>query len=206
MRYTLITACLVATAASLTSCDKKADFQGDWTATSPIDLSQLIPEADHASSLMSISFIDENNVNGGPVMLSTILSINQAVTPAEGAAISDPYEVSVAATASVSGKWMYKDNDRDELVLSLDPGTLNVNVDRNGVTFSQNLLTGEQQPAVDSLTAVTVQAWQAAITKALNVEMQRFSFLDDVEVAQKGTVLSFEIENPKQTLNFRRTE
>ena len=206
MRYTLLPAVVVAIVATLTSCDKQAEFQGDWTATAPIDLTNLIPEADQASSLMSISFIDSVNINGGPVMLSTILSINQAVQPTEGSTITEPYEVSVAATASVSGSWMYKGDDRDELLLSLDPSTLQVNVDQNGVTFSQNLLTGEQQPAVDSLTAVTVQSWKKAITKALNVEVQRFAYLDDVDVEQKGTVLSFEIDNPKQTLHFRRTE
>lgn len=203
MRHILFSAITAGLLASLTSCNKQAEFQGDWTATAPLDLTTLIPEADHVSSLMSISFIDDSKVNGGPVMLSCILSVEQAVKTPE-ATLNEPYEVSVAATASVSGEWMYKDDDKDELLLALDQNTLQVNVDQNGVTFSQNLLTGAQQPEVDSLTAVTVQAWKKAITKAMTSEMQRFSYLDDVQVKQKGTILTFEVENPKQTLHFHR--
>lgn len=206
MRYTLFAAALTAVSVCLTSCDKKADFQGEWTATAPINLTAQIPEAAQASSLMSISFIDDSQVNGGPVMLSTVLSIEQAVEQGQELELTEPYMVRVAATASVSGKWMYKDDDRKELLLALDANTLQVNVDQNGVTFSQNLLTGAQQPEVDSLTTVTVNAWKAAITKAMTSEMQRFSYLDDVKVEQKGTLLTFEVDNPKQTLHFYNVE
>ncbi|MDE6300466.1 MAG: hypothetical protein K2M19_01955 [Muribaculaceae bacterium] len=205
MRYSLLTVVLASSLLSLSSCHKQAEFQGEWTATAPIDITSQIPQADRASSLMTISFIDDSEVNGGPVVLSSMLSINQAVAAGQLDGLDEAYEVDVAATASVSGKWMYKDDDRDELLLALDANTLQVNVDQNGVTFSQNLLTGAQQPEVDSLTSVTVQEWKIAITKAMTAEMQRFSYLDDVNVEQKGTILTFEVENPKQTLHFHRT-
>ena len=84
--------------------------------------------------------------------------------------------------------------------LFLDNSTMQVNVDPNGVTFSQNLLTGAQQPMVDSLTSVTADRWRTAIRTAAAKQFFSFTKLDDVKVV--NDILS--CEAGKKDLTFHR--
>lgn len=203
-KYTLLLG-LVAGLATLSSCSKNNDFVGVWTSTTPEDITAVVPAASSATSMMSISFVeDANKKDGGSVALSTIINVNQPVN--NGAVGLDaPYEVNVAATASLGGTWIFEEDSDDDLILSLDLNTLKVNVDKNGVTFTQNMLTGAQQPQIDSLTSVTAEVWKNQLTQALTKEFSRYRKLDDVKV-HKGQVLTFEIENPETTIQMRKAE
>ncbi|MCM1505480.1 MAG: hypothetical protein NC127_09825 [Muribaculum sp.] len=201
----LFCAGMIATGAILSSCSKKAEFIGSWTATNPTDITSKVPSAATASSLVSINFMDNAGNTGGSVTLSSIIDVTQPVS-GDAVMMDDSYEVSVAATANVGGTWIYKGDDRDELLLSFDMSTLNVNVDKNGVSFTQNVLTGAQQPQLDSLTETTATRWKQELTRALRAELSRYTQLDDVEVSNKGQVLSFEIHSPESKMHFRRVE
>ena len=196
-------ACALFGLVSLASCSNKAEFIGEWTATAPSDIAAQIPSAATASSLVSINFIDNAHQTGGSATLSSLIDITQSVQ-GDSTTIEQPYEVSVAATANVGGTWLYKGDDHDELLLTFDLSTLNVNIDKNGVTYTQNVLTGAQQPQLDSLTTSTVAAWKQELTRAIRSDLSRFSELDDVEVSNKGQILSFEIHSPKAKMHFRR--
>jgi len=198
-------ACALLGIVSLPSCSGKAEFIGTWTATNPTDITAKVPAAATASSLVSISFMDNAQNTGGSVTISNILDVTQAVE-GDSMSLDQPYEVNVAATANVGGTWIYKGDDRDELLLSFDLSTLNVNIDKNGVSFTQNVLTGAQQPQIDSLTTSTIAAWKHELTRAIRSELSRFSQLDDVEVSNKGQVLSFEIHSPESKIHFRKVE
>lgn len=203
-KYTLLLG-LAAGLATLSSCSKNNDFVGVWTATTPEDITAVVPAASSATSMMSISFVeDANKKDGGSVALSTIINVSQPVNSGT-AGFDAPYEVNVAATASLGGTWIFEEDSDDDLILSLDLNTLKVNVDNNGVTFTQNMLTGAQQPQIDSLTSVTAEVWKNQLTQALTKEFSRYRKLDDVKV-HKGQVLTFEIENPETTIQMRRAE
>lgn len=196
---------LIIGASGLASCSKTTDFFGVWTSTTPEDITASVPAASSATSLVSISFVEgTGNKDGGSVALTSIINVNQ---PVSGSPISmnQPYEVNVAATASLGGTWIYEEGSDDDLLLSLDLSTLKVNVDNNGVSFTQNMLTGAQQPQIDSLTTVTAELWKNQLTQAMTKEFSRFKKLDDVKV-HKGQVLTFEIQNPELTLQMRKTE
>ncbi len=140
----------------------------------------------------------------GSVCLSSIIDITQPVNPAPGS-FDQPYEVSIAATASVGGTWHYKGDEDDELLLSLDLKSISVTVDPAGVTYTENLLTGMQQPQLDSLTAATASQWKAQLMAAMRKEFARYTVLDDIEVNRDG-ILSLEIQSPETELHFRRSE
>ncbi len=202
----LASAALLLGAGLLGSCSKGPDFTGTWTSLAPDDITADLPGASTAGSLMSIQFTENaENSRNGSVVLSSILDITQPVQGTQ-AAIDRPYEASVAATASVGGTWMYNGDDNDELLLSFDLSSLEVNVDKNGVTFTQDMLTGSQQPQIDSLTNVTANLWKQEISRALRSRLTAFSKLDDVEVNRDG-ILSFEIKvnNHDKELHFRRS-
>lgn len=205
-KYSLIIGLgLIIGASGLASCSKTTDFLGVWTSTTPEDITASVPAASSATSLVSISFVEgTGNKDGGSVALTSIINVNQ---PVSGSPISmnQPYEVNVAATASLGGTWIYEEGSDDDLLLSLDLSTLKVNVDNNGVSFTQNMLTGAQQPQIDSLTTVTAELWKNQLTQAMTKEFSRFKKLDDVKV-HKGQVLTFEIQNPELTLQMRKTE
>lgn len=112
-----------------------------------------------------------------------------------------PYQVDVAATASIRGRYVAEDDDDDDILLHLDPSTLQVNVDPAGVTFSENILTGLQRPTLDSLTMQTVDAWRVLITSAIRDEFYKYQKIDDIKV-HHGDMLSCEVADRDYT--FRR--
>lgn len=184
------------------SCERKADFIGQWTAENPQDITASVPSASRATSVVTINFTlndSEKGGRGGSVLLTGEVSASQPVEPNES--FDQGYEVNIAATGSLAGTWRYEDDDDDDLILSLDPSSLVVDIDDNGVTFTQNLLTGAQQPMIDSLTQATAEQWKVELTRALSKEFSRYTKLDYVEVNKDG-VLSFEISNPEVKLYF----
>lgn len=174
------------------SCSHENKIIGSWTASSPVSIGAEMPAAATATSLMTIDFMPAESGAPAKFNLSTLIEATQAVRP-DTLALDSPYEVSVAATASVSGTWSH-DGDED-ILLAFDMNTLSVDVDPAGVAFSENMLTGAQQPAVDSLTARTAEIWKRQITNVFKSSLHRYSKLDDVEVTAEGTALKFEVKD-----------
>lgn len=207
MRLTNLIILAVAAGLGITavSCGHKDKFIGTWTAISPANITNLLPAASTATSLTTMQLMPAgSNDTPGSVCLSSLIDITQPVDPAAGS-FDQPYEVSVAATASVCGTWHYKGNEDDELLLSLDLNSITVTVDPAGVTYTENLLTGKQQPQLGSLTAATAALWKKQLTAAMRQEFGRFAVLDDIEVNRDG-FLSLEIQSPDTELHFRRSE
>ena len=197
-----LTLLLPATAAivAFSSCDRHPDVIGTWTAT-PTRIDNISAACD-ASATFSISFTEsENNAECGDVLISAVIDANQPVE-AEESTLDQPYEVSVAATAIISGKWSYEKDDDEDIVVTLDPTTLTVNVDPNGITFSNDVLTGTQHPMLDSLSNSTASAWKKSITKALGERLFQINKISDIKVS--NDIMSCEIRDRDYTL--RRSE
>lgn len=183
----------------ISSCSRTDRFAGEWMGT-PTRMMD-IPGASDATSTISIDFAPSADVRrGGDVLMSATIDVSQAVT---GSVISPdaPYQVDVAATASIRGRYVAEDDDDDDILLHLDPSTLQVNVDPAGVTFSENVLTGLQRPTLDSLTMQTVDAWRVLITSAIRDEFYKYQKIDDIKV-HHGDMLSCEVADRDYT--FRR--
>lgn len=188
--------------AAISSCSRNDTITGSWTGTAT--RIGNIPDAADASAVITMSFDDANTAadKGGDVMLSAIIDVNQAVS-SPNAVIDEPYEVSVAATATISGRYVFEDRDKDDIILSLDPSTLQVNVDPAGVTYSQNILSGKQRPQLDSLTSTTIARWRIEITKAIRDEFYKYQKISGIEV-HHGNILSCEIDD--RDYSFRKAE
>lgn len=185
---------------TLTSCDKKADVAGTWTGTS-IRLENVEDAADADATL---TFVFTNNEgseknNGGYVGISALIDVNQAVENSN-VTIDQAYEVSVAATATISGTWTYEQGDDDDIVIALNPQSLQVIVDPHSVTFSNNILTGAQQPTVDSLSTSTVEHWKSILTKSMSQEFYQFQKISDIKI--KNGIMSCEVNDRDMT--FRK--
>ena len=182
--------------ALLSSCDSRPDVIGTWTGT-PTRIDNISAACD-ANATYSISFTsDSENPRSGEVVISAVIDANQPVE-AENSSIDRPYEVSVAATAVITGQWAYEEDDDEDIVLTLDPQSLRVNVDPHGVTFSNDVLTGTQQPMIDSLSNATAAAWQKSITKAMSDRFYQLNKISDIKV--NNGIMSCEVRDRDYTL------
>ena len=155
-------------------------FAGEWMGTPSRIMG--IPGASDATSTVSIDFAPTSDVrNGGNVFMTATIDVSQAVTGSEFS-LDSPYQVDIAATASIRGRYVAEDNDDDDILLHFDPSTLQVNIDPAGVTFSENILTGLQRPALDSLTTKTVDAWRVLVTSAIRDEFYKYQKIEDIKV------------------------
>ncbi|MDE6286964.1 MAG: hypothetical protein K2L99_08225 [Muribaculaceae bacterium] len=185
--------------AACTACSGGPYINGTWTST-PTRIDNEIAMASEATSVLTMDFDAPKGAKSGGVTLSAVINANQPVEAGAVEGFDEPYEVSVTATATINGQWSREGDDRDDIVIFLDRNTLTVTVDPDGVTYSQNLLTGVEQPRVDSLTAVTAERWRSAVRTAATAQFVALDKLDDVKV--KGDILSCEVG--KRDLTFRR--
>lgn len=187
-------------AVAMSSCSKNDEFVGSWQSVSPVDITRQLPEAANGTSLVSVTF-GPNTGQGGDFEMSSLVEATQGIVENPGYVAG--YEVSVAATATISGKWMYEPGEDDDLIINFDQNSFKVDVDKDGVTFRQNQIDGVQEPVTDSLTTVTVNLWKQQISSAMRKEFNRYTRINDVKVKDSST-LKFEIDNPEQTFVFRK--
>lgn len=164
----------------VSSCSRTDRFAGEWTGV-PTRLINVQGASD-ATSTVSIDFAPSTDVRrGGNVILTATIDVSQEVRGSEFS-IDAPYQANVAATASIRGTYVADEDDDDDILLHLDQSTLQVNVDPSGVTFSENILTGQQRPVVDSLSRATADHWRVAITSAIRDEFYKYQKIDDIKV------------------------
>lgn len=188
----------VAALAAFSSCSNHPQIEGTWTGT-PTRIDNISAACD-ASATMSISFsLDDNSKDTGEVTISALIDANQPVSSSTET-IDQAYEVSVAATAVITGHWVYEKNEDDDIIITLDPSTLQVNVDPNGVSFSKDVLTETQQPLLDSLSRATADAWKKSITRAMSERFYDINKISDIKIS--NGIMSCEIHD--RDFTFRR--
>lgn len=183
----------------LTSCDNRPDISGVWVGT-PVRIDN-IAAADQANATMTFVFTNDSSSKSdcGEVSVSALIDVNQAVSSSDSF-IDSPYEVSVAATVAIDGRWTYEDSEYDDIIIVLDPQTMKVRVDPHGVTFSDNILTSSQQPVADSLSNATAEAWTKSISAAMSVKFHGISKISDIKI--NNGIMSCEINDRDYT--FRK--
>lgn len=183
----MLAAAAMVAGSALVSCEKAPDLSGSWTCA-PQHLNN-VNGAFTASTIDVLNFSNgEQGNKSGSVVISSMISAQQTVSGSPD--LIEPYQETVAATASISGNWSYRD---DEVDIVLDFSTLKVNVDPAGVAFSQNYITGREQPQLDSLTASAVSRWQQSLYEALKPYYSKYVRLDDIEV--KNNIMRTEIND-----------
>ena len=182
--------------AAVSSCSRTDRFAGAWQA-SPERL--FIQGASDATATVTIAFAPTEGKPGtGVVNISAVIDVEQPVTSTGG--VDQAYETSVAGTASISGRYTTDGDDDDDILVSFDPSSLQVNVDPAGVTFSQNILSGTQQPVLDSLTTATAERWRVLITPAIREVFNSYRKIDDIKV-HHGDIMSCEMNDRDYTFN-----
>lgn len=183
----------------VSSCSKTDRLVGSWTGT-PERIVNL-PDAADAFSTISIDFGQRQSPKSqGPVTLSAVIQINQALAGIP-AGDQSPYQANVSATAQISGYYMPEERSDDDYILSLDPTTLKVNIDPAGVAFTQNTITGTEQPVLDSLTNATVDHWRVLVSSAIREQFFNYTSIEDIKI-HHSDIMSCEVNH--RDLTFRR--
>lgn len=169
-------------AVTLYSCDSKKELaknlEGTWSAN-PEKI--MDSEALGATAVYMLQFIPQENTIDpltGSFTLTAMLDIN-SMAPASDLVVQ-PYSISSSALASVEGAWTVVDDD--EIRVNIDPASFKVEVDPKDVVLSDNILSGENTPAVDSITPVLAASVKAQIISALQNNFTGIKKIEDIHI------------------------
>lgn len=191
--FAVIFALGVTTAVS--SCSKNQRIYGRWMGE-PQNI--ILSGTADAVSTMSFDFAPEEKKDGGKVSVNATIAIVEPMSGLQGLDLQ--FQANIAATASIDAKYVYEDDEDDDLILVFDPSTLKVNIDPNDVVLSDNALTSAEKPSLDSLTAVAIERWRIALTPVIRQEFQNYGRIDDIEF--HGTdVMTCEVGKRKATFH-----
>lgn len=187
------------TIAAVSSCAKSDRFAGTWQGA-PERMTN-VPDVADATSTMTIDFApSQSDKKTGTADFSAVIELTQATTPAPGS-VDAVYETNVTATASISAKYVFEDDDDEDIILSFDPSSLKVDVDPAGVAFSENLLSQTERPVLDSLTASTAEKWRVVLSGAIRDEFMKYNKIEDIKI-HHDDMMSCEVAH--RDLTFRR--
>lgn len=180
----------------ITSCSKTEELVGAWQGN-PTRI--ILPGAEYATNTITLDFAsDQSGHRAGTVNVSAVMDVEQAVNTTIDNTFNQPYTTSITATASISGHYTAEKGDDDDILIHFDPSTFAVNIDPDGVTFSENVLTGAAQSTIDSLTKVTAERWRATISGAIQTEFRKYSKIEDIKI-HHDNIMSCEIYNRDET-------
>lgn len=182
----------------ISSCSRTEPVAGAWVGN-PVRLN--VRDAADATATITLDFSPVDKASGyGNVVMSATIDVSQAVSTPD-ASIDQPYQTNIAATAWINGTYAYDEGEEDEIILTLNPSSLNVSIDPSGVAFSENMLTEAQAPVIDSLTTATINSWRVILSGTMRDEFFRYQKIDDIKVHHTD-MMSCEVADRDYT--FRR--
>lgn len=184
------------------ACERMPQVEGTWIgAPARIDSNAsaglLGPVAD-CTVASNFNFSPTDNKTGAVTITSDINMLDAVNAPVESTIAT--YEISVSATASVSGTYTF--TDHDDMVLTLDYTTLTVHLDPEAITYNQNLLDNSQAPAIDSLRPAMADRYRAALTSQLRTEYAKYQHIEDIKI--KNSILTCEVAD--RDISFRKAD
>ncbi|MBD5220460.1 MAG: hypothetical protein HDS72_09575 [Bacteroidales bacterium] len=183
----------------ITSCSNAEQLTGAWQGN-PTRIT--VPGAEYATNTITLDFApDQSNRRAGTLNISATMDVQQAVNTTIDNTFNQPYTTSIAATASITGQYSAEKGDDDDILVHFDPSTFAVNIDPDGVTFSENILTDAPQATLDSITTATVERWRAAISSALQAEFGKYSKIEDIKI-HHDNMMSCEIADRDETFRL----
>lgn len=194
MKHLLLNMALAgALVAGLASCDSKSKLASEVAGTWTTEQQTISNDAQGITSGNDvISFqVNDKDKRGGDVSIASTLSLTHAanaLTPA-----NEPFSTTVAATASISGKWIAVDDD--DIVITLDANSLKVSVDPDAVALTANPMSEMTQSKIDSLRPQMAQFYQTELTNTMRQHYSDYSRIDDIKLKDNGAILKIEVKD-----------
>ena len=177
---------------SFSSCESSSklanDLQGSWSGAPE----KLIDNEVAPSSYMPVLTFVKTDATKGDVTITAAISMSDA---------NGNTTLSASGQSTISGTWTATDDD--EIYLNLDPSTLNVSVDPDGVVMSSTgVLYGTPEVTTDSLKASMIPAIKTRMTSAIQHHMLNITKIDDIKI--KNGIMTCEIND--KDLSFHAIE
>lgn len=202
IRSSLVAIAVVSMAALFTSCESKTklakSIEGSWTAT-PERLAD--DDAVSATSVRIFDFLPDTTtpVTNGQLVMSSMVTITTAADNSGDAdGIMQHYTVSASGVATVTGTWTVIDDD--EVRIDVDPSSLTVKVDPQGVEVNVNAITSQTVSVPDSIKPAFAESVKAQIRRLVEKQFFDVSKIDDIEI--KDEFMTMEIN--KRDYSLRR--
>ena len=176
---------------SFSSCESSSklanDLQGSWSGATE----KLIDNEVAPSSYMPVLTFVKTDATKGDVTITAAISMSDA---------NGNTTLSASGQSTISGTWTATDDD--EIYLNLDPSTLNVNVDPDGVVMSSTGVYNTPEVTTDSLKASMIPAIKTRMTSAIQHHMLNITKIDDIKI--KNGIMTCEIND--KDLSFHAIE
>ena len=171
---------------ALSSCDNRPNVLGSWQGT----MRQSVPGQ---TQDMIVTY---NFAKDGTIAATYMINIAEPLPPVDS--IVNAYQMNVSAMASMNGVWQYVKHEDDEISLAFDPNTINVTIDPEAVVYKANIITAQQEPALEALKPVILDHYKQLVYDEMR-RAQMNQLLEDVDV--KSPVLTFEMNDVDYTFH-----
>lgn len=181
MKKSILILSAVAAMLAMTSCDSRQKLSeklhGIW-AGSPEMLTDT--GASKASMVRLMEFNPTGTSGEGNVTVTAYITVEN-VTPANDSIVT-PLQITASGTATITG--MYQAKDDDELILSLDPTSMTVNVDPDAVQLNFDVMTQDSESRVTTLKPGAVMLTTQQIEHAAHSVFANMTEIDDIKVTE----------------------
>lgn len=182
--------CTAAILVTMTSCDSGAklisELQGEWTGNPERILDS---GAASASMVRVLEFTRGAADTEGTVTMTALITVENTMEFNDS--IVTPLQISATGTATITGTFQAK--DRDELLVSLDATSLNVEVDPQAVQLNYNIISESSAPIIEKLKPGAAILATQQINHAAQSAFTNITEIDDIEI--KNNIMTCEISN-----------
>ncbi len=198
MKKFLTFALLIGSLLSFTSCNEKAKLAsavtGSWSGSAErVDT----PDAKTTTTVTRyFTFTTDAGSKTGGTLTATAQFSLESGTQLE-ATNTQPISVTASGTATITGKW--EATDDDEIMVSFDTNSLQVNVDPQEVVLEYTISTETSEPISEDLPATMATAIKRSMTSVMAHDVFSFSKIDDIKV--KGNLMSCELGHKDYTFH-----
>lgn len=177
---------------SLVSCDETArlakELPGSWAGT-PENFTDNASVTATIVETLDISANPEQTAKGNRGGVLTVVGMLSAGTQIVGeVGLAEPLGLTVSGQSRISGTWTAIDDD--EIVVALDPSTLDVSIDPDAVVVN-GVISEINGPRIDSIRPSVATTMAQSLKMALANRYSAVRRLDDVKI--KGPLMKFEI-------------
>lgn len=191
-------ACLFAVSSCSDGSRLASKMSGSWSGAP-----EQFAISDASSATMTPVYTFEENKdikNGGDLTMTSMLSAIVPVSvPSDSLLL--PIQVTVSAVGTVNGTWKIAGDDN--VVLSFDYNTVNVVINPENVTTTENVLTGQTMSYWQQNRSNIAAQLQAQIANSLKTRLMAIRSFDDVEI--KNDMLEYEFGDIKMYLHRDNT-
>lgn len=196
-KFAIIAAAATALAA-LTSCNEAAklasDTEGSWSGAP-----EQFTVSDAAVATMTPIYtfvLGDGDKEGGSVTVSALISATMPYTPPTPEVVL-PFSITASAIGTIDGTW--KAMDDDDIAFNFNFDSLNVNVNPDNITLSDNALTDQTQANWEQFKPAYIKSLEARFSDAMRLRFMAVRGLEDVEI--KGDIMEYEFNDVKMYMH-----